>query len=297
MDISQLKANSTTNNLQVMLVRKLKLNNPKNIDKPIYKYLLVDVNNQVIQVTLFGNAMFEKYAESSVLSLTNFMVCPESKNAFWFKTNKANLYLLSNSICCIKLMESISSFPKQVMQINELEALDVKEKILISLQCVVVNVNQKQLGEKLNTKALAIDTKENISIDINIWGEEFILANNFVYNLFNVMLDSSQGYVISKLWCSTYEKLGNEDCEYYNTATCVNSLSFKFQDSSNKIATATAWTSSSLEPAIVGIKLAEAEKSFQDMIGESFKIKVVVKRKRSLEDGTICYFSLLKIQK
>jgi hypothetical protein len=340
MDISQLKANSTTNNLHVMLVRKLKLNNPKNIDKPIYKYLFVDVNNQVIQVTLFGNAMFEKYAESSVLSLTNFMVCPESKNAFWFKTNKANLYLLSNSICCIKLMESISSFPKQVMQINELEALDVKEKILISLQCVVVNVNQKQLGEKLNTKALAIDTKENISIDINIWGEEFILANNFVYNLFNVMLDPSQGYVISKLWCSTYEKLGNKDCEYYNTATCVNittktingvkfeswteleastesmasisvmlmdvklytnknscSLSFKFQDSSNKIATATAWTSSSLEPAIVGIKLAEAEKSFQDMIGESFKIKVVVKRKRSLEDGTICYFSLLKIQK
>jgi len=122
MDISQLKANSTTNNLQVMLVRKLKLNNPKNIDKPIFKYLFVDVNNQAIQVALFGNAMFEKYVESSVLSLTNFMVCPWSKNAFWFKTNKANLYLLSNSICSVKLMESISSFPKQVLQINELEA-------------------------------------------------------------------------------------------------------------------------------------------------------------------------------
>jgi hypothetical protein len=220
MDISQLKANSTTNNLQVMLVRKLKLNNPKNIDKPIFKYLFVDVNNQAIQVTLFGNAMFEKYLESNVLSLTNFMVCPESKNAFWFKTNKANLYLLSNSICSVKLMESISSFPKQVLQIDELEALDVKEKTLVSLQCVVVNVNQKQLGEKFNTQSF--DTKKNISIDINIWGEEFILANNFVYNLFNVMLDPSQGYVISKVWCSTYEKLGNEDCAYYNPATCVN---------------------------------------------------------------------------
>jgi len=117
-------------------------------------------------------------------------------------------------------------------------------------------------------------------------------------------VDPSQGYVISKLWCSTYEKLGNEDCEYYNPATCFNittetingvkfeswteletstesiasisvmlmdvklytnknsyGLSFKFQDSSNKIATVTAWTSSSLEPVIVGTKLADAEES------------------------------------
>jgi len=96
----------------------------------------------------------------------------------------------------------------------------VKEKTLVSLQCVVVNVNQKQLGEKFNTQSF--DTKKNISIDINIWGEEFILANNFIYNLFNVMLDPSQGNVISKLWCSTYEKLANEESEYYNTATCVN---------------------------------------------------------------------------
>jgi len=323
-----------------MLVRKQKLNNPKNIDKPIYKYLFVDVNNQAIQVTLFGNAMFEKYAESSVLSLTNFMVCPEAKNAFWFKTNKANLYLLSNSICNVKLMESISSFSKQIKQITEIEMLDVKEKTLVSLQCVVINVNQKQLGEKFNTKALAIDTKKNISIEINIWGEEIILANNFVYNLFNVMLDPSQGYVITKVWCSTYEKLGNEDCAHYNPATCVNittktingikfeswteletstesiasiavmlmdvklytnknssSLSFKFQDSSNKIASVSAWTSSSLEPVIVGTKLADAEESFQAMIGESFKIKVAVKRKRSVEDASISYFSLLKIEK
>ena len=66
MDISQLKTNTTTNNLHVMLVRKLKFNNPKNIDKPIYKYLFVDINDQAIQVTLFGNAMLEKYVESSV---------------------------------------------------------------------------------------------------------------------------------------------------------------------------------------------------------------------------------------
>jgi hypothetical protein len=90
--------------------------------------LFVDVNNQAIQVTLFGNAMFEKYVESSVLSLTNFMVCPEAKNAFCFKTNKANLYLLSNSICNVKLMESISSFPKQVMQITIYGCVETQDR-------------------------------------------------------------------------------------------------------------------------------------------------------------------------
>jgi len=90
--------------------------------------LFVDVNNQAIQVTLFGNAMFEKYVESSVLSLTSFMVCPEAKNAFWFKTNKANLYLLSNSICSVKLMESISSFPKQVMQITIYGCVETQDR-------------------------------------------------------------------------------------------------------------------------------------------------------------------------
>jgi len=90
--------------------------------------LFVDVNNQAIQVTLFGNSMFEKYVESSVLSLTNFIVCPEAKNAFWFKTNKANLYLLSNSICSVKLMESISSFPKQVMQITIYGCVETQDR-------------------------------------------------------------------------------------------------------------------------------------------------------------------------
>jgi len=33
------------------------------------------------------------------------------------------------------------------------------------------------------------------------------------------------------------------------------------------------------------------------MIGASFKIKVAVKRKRSVEDASISYFSLLKIEK
>ena len=90
--------------------------------------MFVDVNNQAIQVTLFGNAMFEKYVESSVLSLTNFIVCPEAKNAFWFKTNKANLYLLSNNICSVKLMESISSFPKQVMQITIYGCVETQDR-------------------------------------------------------------------------------------------------------------------------------------------------------------------------
>jgi hypothetical protein len=141
------------------------------------------------------------------------------------------------------------------------------------------------------------------------------------------MLDPSQGYVISKVWCSTYEKSGNEDCTHYNPATCVNittktingikfeswtelerstesiasiavmlmdvklytnknssSLSFKFQDSSNKIASVSAWTSSSLEPVIVGTKLADAEESFQAMIGESFKIKVAVIEEFEISD-------------
>ena len=92
MNISQLKANNTTNELVVMLVRKIKLKNSKNVEKPIYKYLFIDANNQAIQLTCFGIATFDKYQEGNVLSLTSFMVCSETKNAFWFKSNTANLY-------------------------------------------------------------------------------------------------------------------------------------------------------------------------------------------------------------
>jgi hypothetical protein len=325
-----------------MLVKKLKLKNSKNVEKPIYKYLFVDANNQAIQLTCFGIATYDKYVEGNVLSLTSFMVCSETKNAFWFKSNTANLYLLSNSISRIKHLNEIPSFKKDFLHINELDSLDIQEKYLISVQCVLININSRQIGEKTNLKALAIDCNKNVSIDLNIWGDEVNLINNFVYNLSNLMVEPSQGYVLSKIWCSSYEQVTQHECKHYDMASCLNittktiigvkfeswaeleaatesvgsisvmlmdvklyqssnklssSISFKFQDLNNKIATATAWSSSALEPVSIGIKLADAEENFQALIGESFKIKVSIKRKRSMEEGTRAYYSLLKIQK
>jgi hypothetical protein len=156
------------------------------------------------------------------------------------------------------------------------------------------------------------------------------------------MIEPSQGFVLSKIWCSNYEQISQHECKHYDMASCVNitiktiigvkfeswseleaatetvgsisvmlmdvklyksannissSLSFKFQDLSNKIATATAWSSSALEPFSIGIKIADAEETFQALIGQSFKIKVSIKRKRTMEEGTRAYYSLLKIQK
>ena len=203
--ISDLIINKPVNDLTVIIIKKLTVVNPKN-NKAIYKYVFFD-EFEYIQLTQFTQSSLEIYKEGSIVTLSGYMVSPETKNSFWFKLNARNVCLISNNACKIKQSTSKLDSSINYKSIMDINAMVISEKTLISIKAIVLSIKQSEFNGKKKQSLILLDIKDNMTIEALFWDFNTLFKENYSYEFNNIVVENITGIRIGKVWCSTFKEL------------------------------------------------------------------------------------------